>query len=85
VRFRRDSRRLFLGLLVTDPRVEEGRAAARLYDGARAMALSLGLREILVRTSRHGSVAREAGYRRCEDGWRLEVAGAGRRRDAGGT
>jgi hypothetical protein len=78
LRFREDSERLYLGLLVTDPWAEEHSVAVALYAGARVMALGLGLREIRARTRQNETHPREAGYRRWRRGWRVDVAGAAR-------
>lgn len=77
VRFREEPDRLYLGLLVTGPRVEEGPLAARLYAGARTVARELGVGRILAGTRRHGAhhLAR-AGYREGREGWRTD-AGSG--------
>jgi hypothetical protein len=71
LRFREDSERLYLGLLVTDPWAEEHSLAVALYAGARVMAHELGLREIQARTRQNETHPREAGYRRWRAGWRL--------------
>jgi hypothetical protein len=78
LRFREDSERLYLGLLVTDPWAEEHSSAVALYAGARVMARDLGLREIQARTRQSETHPREAGYRRWIGGWRVDVAGAAR-------
>ncbi len=78
LRFRDDSERLYLGLLVTDPWAEEHSLAVTLYAGARVMAHEFGLREIQARTRQNETHPREAGYRRWRGGWRLELAGAAR-------
>ena len=73
LRFRQDLRRLYLGLLVTDPRAEEAPLAVGLYVGARTVARELGVREIRARTRRHGAHLARAGYRKGREGWRLDV------------
>jgi hypothetical protein len=78
LRFREDSERLYLGLLVTDPWVDEHSLAIALYTGARIMAHEFGLREIQARTRQNEIYPREVGYRRWRGGWRLDVAGAAR-------
>jgi hypothetical protein len=78
LRFRADPERLDLGLLVTDPWAEEHTVAVALYAGARVMARALGTREVRARTRRHETYPRDAGYRRCSGGWRLEITGAAR-------
>jgi hypothetical protein len=78
LRFREDSERLYLGLLVTDPWAEEHSVAVALYAGARVIARGLGLREIRARTRQHETHPREVGYRRWGGGWRVDVASAAR-------
>jgi hypothetical protein len=78
LRFREDSERLYLGLLVTDPWAEEYSLAVALYTGARVIAHELGLREIQARTRQNETHPREAGYRRWRGGWRLHITGAAR-------
>jgi hypothetical protein len=78
LRFRDDSQRLYLGLLVTDPWADERSLAVALYAGARLMAHGLGLREVRARTREHEKHLREAGYRRCSGGWRSEVTDSAR-------
>lgn len=73
LRFRQDLRRLYLGLLVTDPRAEEDPLAVGLYAGARTVACELGVREIQAGTRRHGAHLARAGYRKGREGWRLDV------------
>jgi len=73
LRFRQDLRRLYLGLLVTDPRAEEDPLAVGLYAGARTVARELGVREIRAGTRRHGAHLARAGYRKGREGWRLDV------------
>jgi hypothetical protein len=73
LRFREDSQRLYLGLLVTDPCADERSLAVALYAGARVMARDLDLREVRARTRQYEMHLREAGYRRCSGGWRLEM------------
>jgi hypothetical protein len=78
MRFREDSERLYLGLLVTDPWAKEHSLAVALYAGARVIAHGLGLREIQARTRQNETHPREAGYRRWRGGWRLGVVGVPR-------
>ena len=73
LRYRRDLGQLHLGLLVTDPRFDEGPLVARLYAGARTVARELGVREIRARTQRHGVHLARAGYREGRAGWRLDL------------
>jgi hypothetical protein len=76
LRFREDSERLYLGLLVADPWAEEHSVAVALYAGARVIAHEFGLREIQARTRQNETHPRDAGYRRWRGGWRLDVDGA---------
>jgi hypothetical protein len=78
LRYREDSECLFLGLLVAEPRAEEGAVAVDLYTGARVLARALGLREIRARTRRDEAYPRQAGYRRWREGWQLDLTGADR-------
>ncbi len=71
--FRRDLGRLHLGLLVTNPQLDEGPLVARLYAGTRKVARELGVREIRARTQRHGVHLAHAGYREGRGCWRLDV------------
>jgi hypothetical protein len=64
LRFREDSERLYLGLLVTDPWAEEHSLAVALYAGARVIARRLGLREIRARIFQSDTYPHDAGYRR---------------------
>jgi N-acetylglutamate synthase-like GNAT family acetyltransferase len=73
LRFRRDPRGLYLGLLVTDPLTDEDPLAEYLYAGARAVARELGVGEIRARTRRHEAHLARAGYRKGRDLWRLDL------------
>jgi hypothetical protein len=72
VRYRTESKRLILGLLVVDPWAGEERLARALYRGAGVLACELGVREVVASASRAGYSAR-AGYRRRGRGWHLDV------------
>lgn len=76
LRFRQNLKRLYLGLLVTDPRAEEDPLAVGLYVGARTVARELGVREIRAGTRRHEALLARAGYRKEKEGWRLDVESA---------
>lgn len=79
LRYRTESKRLLLGLLVVDPWAGEGRLARALYSGAADLARELGVGEVVASGARAG-YAGEAGYRRRGRGWRLVVepaSGAG--------
>lgn len=80
VRYRTETKRLLLGLLVVDPwprrsTFGERRLAVALYAGARALALELGAREIVAKTDSNGAgYPYEAGYCRWGEGWWLDTA-----------
>jgi hypothetical protein len=72
VRYRTESKRLILGLLVVDPWAGEERLARALYRGAGELARELGVHEVVASAPRAGYSAR-AGYRHRGRGWRLDV------------
>jgi hypothetical protein len=72
VRYRTESKRLILGLLVVDPWAGEERLARALYRGAGELARELGVHEVVASASRAGYSAR-AGYRHRRRGWLLDV------------
>jgi hypothetical protein len=72
VRYRTESKRLILDLLVVDPWASEERLARALYRGAGELARELGVHEVVASASRAGYSAR-AGYRHRRRGWRLDV------------
>ena len=81
VRYRMESKRLLLGLLVVDPWAGEERVALALYRGAADLAREIGAREITALESRADYLHR-SGYRRRGQVWRLDVtrgSGAGGR------
>ena len=79
VRYRTESKRLLLGLLVVDPWAGEERLARALYRGAGDLAREIGVGEVVASASR-ADYPGGAGYRRRGRGWRLDVhAGRGRR------
>ncbi|MDQ3862741.1 MAG: hypothetical protein M3317_04435 [Actinomycetota bacterium] len=80
VRYKTESKRLVLGLLVVDPWAGEERLAPELYRGAGELAREIGAREVVVSASRSDYPGR-AGYRRRGRGWRLDL---GPRPEAGG-
>ena len=82
VRYRTQSKRLLLGLLVVDPWAEERRLAVDLYAGARKLAPELGAREILAKADRRlAAYPHEAGYHRWADGWRMDLSRPVERRE----
>ena len=73
LRYRTESKRLLLGLLVVDPWASEQRLALALYAGAGDLARELGVGEVVASASREGYPG-EAGYRRWGRDWRLDAA-----------
>ena len=81
VRYRMESKRLLLGLLVVDPWVGEERIALALYRSAGDLAREIGAGEVIASVSQVDYPGR-AGYRRRGRGSRLDVthgSGAGGR------
>jgi hypothetical protein len=74
MRYRTEKKRLLLGLMVSDPWVEERPLAMALYSGAGELAREMGVREIVARPFPYaGDYPREAGYRRRgRREWRLD-------------
>jgi hypothetical protein len=72
VRYRTESKRLILGLLVVDPWAGEERLALALYRGSKALAREMGAGEVVASEARAGYPGR-AGYRRWGHGWRLDL------------
>ena len=63
LRYRTESKRLLLGLLVTDPEAEERPLAVALYAGAGELAREMGVGEVVARSfPRVDNYPREAGY-----------------------
>ena len=75
LRYRTESKRLLLGLLVVDPWAGEERLARALYAGAGDLARELGVGEVVASASR-ANYPGEAGYRRRGRDWRLDTAQA---------
>ena len=74
LRYRTESKRLLLGLLVSDPWAEERSLAVALYCGAGELAREMGVGEVVARPSTHEDYAREAGYRwRGRREWRMDA------------
>lgn len=87
LRYRTEKGRLSLGLLISDPWVEERPLALALYAGARELAREIGVGEVLARPFPHANYPGEAGYRRRgRHSWRLDVSrsGKGRHQEVGG-
>ena len=73
VRYRTESKRLILGLLVVDPWAGEEWLASALYRGAGKLAREIGAHEVVASASQARYPGR-AGYRRRRGrGWRLDV------------
>lgn len=77
VRYRTESKRLLLGLLVVDPWAGEGRIGRALYAGSLGLARELGVAEILAARVGRANYPALAGYRRAGRGWRSPVARSG--------
>ena len=75
LRYRTESKRLLLGLLVVDPWAGEERLARALYAGAEDLARGLGVGEVVASAPR-ANYPGEAGYRRRGRYWRLDTARA---------
>ena len=75
LQYRTEPKRLLLGLLVSDPWVEERPLAVALYAGAGELAREMGAREVLARSVLHAEdYPYEAGYRwRYPGGWHLDA------------
>lgn len=75
LQYRTDSKRLMLGLLVSDPFAEERPLAVALYAGAGELARETGTQEVLARSVLHAcDYPHEAGYRwRVPGGWYLDT------------
>ena len=53
MRYRTESKRLLLGMLVADPWTEERLLAEALYSGARELARGMGVKKVRPRSGRH--------------------------------
>ncbi|MGI8911991.1 MAG: hypothetical protein ACR2JR_15805 [Rubrobacteraceae bacterium] len=75
LRYRTESKRLLLGLLVSDPWAKERPLAVALYAGAVELAREMGVGEILARSVLHADdYPHEAGYRwLVPGGWYLDA------------
>jgi hypothetical protein len=73
VRYRTESKRLILGLLVVDLWAGEELVAPALYRGAGELAQEMGAREVFSSATQAGYLGR-AGYRRRGRGWRLDLS-----------
>ena len=77
LRYRTESKRLILGLLVVDPWAGERRTAEALYAGARGLARELGANEVLAAVA-GAAYPRAAGYSRFGRLWFSAVRRPGR-------
>ena len=78
LRYRTEKGRLSLGLLISDPWVEERPLALALYAGARELAREMDVGEIVACPFPHADYPGEAGYRRRgRRSWRLDVSRSG--------
>lgn len=73
LRYRTESKRLVLGLLVVDPWAGERRFARALYMGVRDLGREMGVVEILASKVPHVDYPGEAGYRKRGGGWRVDA------------
>ena len=73
LRYRTESKRLLLGLLIVDPWAGERRTAGSLYSGAVGLARELGAWEVVAAPVPGAGYPEEAGYRRAGRGWRSFV------------
>jgi hypothetical protein len=72
LRYRTESKRLLLGLLVVDPWAGEERLARALYRGVGELAGEMGVGEVVVSVTR-AAYPGGAGYHRWGRGWHLDV------------
>src|SRR5215207_1976803 len=72
VRYRTESKRLLLGLLVVDPWADEERVARALYRGAGELAGEMCVGEVVASVTR-ADYPGSAGYRRWGRDWRLDA------------
>jgi hypothetical protein len=77
LRYRTESKRLILGLLVVDPWAGEKRTAKALYAGSRDLARELGVAEIFAARAGRADYPSLAGYRRAGRGWYAPVSRSG--------
>ncbi len=68
------SKRLWVGLLITDPWVEERSVARALYAGLGDLAQEIGVGEVLAQPVSYADYPYEAGYLRCGPWWWLDTS-----------
>lgn len=74
LRYRTESKRLILGLLVVDPWAGERRLARALYARARDLGREIGVREVVATSGTRADYPAEAGYRRRGRAWRWDAS-----------
>jgi len=67
------SKRLWVGLLITDPWVEERPLAVALYTGVGNLVREMGVGEVLAQPVSYADYPYEAGYLRCGPWWWLDT------------
>ena len=67
------SKRLWVGLLITDPWAEERSVARALYAGLGDLAREIGVGEVLAQPVSYADYPYEAGYLRCGPWWLLDA------------
>jgi hypothetical protein len=67
------SKRLWVGLLITDPWAEERSVARALYAGLGDLAREIGVGEVLAQPVSYADYPYEAGYLRCGPWWWLDT------------
>jgi len=67
------SKRLWVGLLINDPWVQERPLAVALYAGVGSLAREIGVGEVLAQPVSHADYPCEAGYLRCGSWWWLDT------------
>lgn len=75
LRYKTESKRLLLGLLVVDPWVGERRTARALYAGARELAREMGVESVFAARAGRADYPARAGYRRTARGWYAPASG----------
>lgn len=83
LRYRTESKRLLLGLLVVDPWAGERRTAKMLYEGSQELARDLGANEVVAEVT-GTDYPRAAGYHRFGRGWVSTVPRSGEDGVSGG-
>jgi hypothetical protein len=74
LRYESEAKKLVLGLLVVDPWAGEPALPKALYSKAHALAIELGVREVIAPLNRYGDYLYNAGYCRVIGGWSLDTA-----------